>query len=207
VVQIVALASALSDASEDGETTVGLGDVVLSLLDVLNASRRTYDQFLDEHGLADTSTSEETNLSTTSVRSEKVDDLDARNQDLGRGGLLNEFRRIGMNGALVLALNRATLVNGVAGDVHDATEGRLSDRNHDGASGVDGGNAADETFGTCRLIRIARGCYICTLTVHGNASHDVFAQMLLQRLAEAWRSMPASYSNLQHESVATIVRL
>lgn len=42
---------------------MGLGDVV--------------DQLLNQHSLADTSTAEKTNLSTTSVGSEKIDDLDA----------------------------------------------------------------------------------------------------------------------------------
>ena len=37
----------------------------------------SYNQLLDEHSLADTGTSEETNLSTTSVGGEKIDDLDA----------------------------------------------------------------------------------------------------------------------------------
>jgi hypothetical protein len=46
VVQIVTLTSTLSDTSEDGITTVGLGDVV--------------DQLLNEDSLADTGTSEQT---------------------------------------------------------------------------------------------------------------------------------------------------
>jgi len=46
MVQIVTLTSTLSDTSEDGITTVGLGDVV--------------DELLNEDSLADTSTSEQT---------------------------------------------------------------------------------------------------------------------------------------------------
>lgn len=53
---------AKTHTTEDGDTTVGLGDVV--------------DKLLNEHGLSNTGTTEETNLSTTSVRSEEVDDLD-----------------------------------------------------------------------------------------------------------------------------------
>ena len=71
VVQVVTLTGTLTDtcdatsearngaysarqlAAEDGETTVRLGDVV--------------DELLDEHSLTDTSTTEETNLSTTGV--------------------------------------------------------------------------------------------------------------------------------------------
>lgn len=60
MVQIVALTSTLADTSEDRVTTVSLGDVV--------------DQFLDKHRLPDTSASKETDLSTTSVGSEQVND-------------------------------------------------------------------------------------------------------------------------------------
>ena len=50
----------------------------MSLGDVVN-------EFLDQHGLSDTGTSEQTNLSTTSVGGEQVDNLDASLQDLSSG--------------------------------------------------------------------------------------------------------------------------
>lgn len=56
MVQIVTLTGTLTDTSEDGVTTVGLGDVV--------------DELLNEDSLSDTSTTEQTNLSTTGVGSE-----------------------------------------------------------------------------------------------------------------------------------------
>jgi hypothetical protein len=71
VVQIVTLTGTLADTGKDRVTTVSLGNVV--------------DQFLNEHGLSDTSSSEETNLSTTSVWGEEIDDLDTGDQYLGRG--------------------------------------------------------------------------------------------------------------------------
>lgn len=55
VVQIVTLTGSLTDTGEDGVTTVSLGDVV--------------DKFLNEHSLSDTGTTEQTNLTTTSVGS------------------------------------------------------------------------------------------------------------------------------------------
>lgn len=48
---------------------MGLGDVV--------------DELLNQHSLSDTSTSEETNLSTTGVGGEEIDDLDTGLQNLG----------------------------------------------------------------------------------------------------------------------------
>ena len=40
------------------------------------------DELLNQHSLADTGTTEETNLSTTGVGSKEVDDLDTGLQDL-----------------------------------------------------------------------------------------------------------------------------
>jgi hypothetical protein len=81
VVQIVTLTSTLTDTSEDGVTTVSLGNVVLERmtlarcpLDRKSILGWTHNQLLDEDSLSDTSTSEETNLTTTSVWGEQVDD-------------------------------------------------------------------------------------------------------------------------------------
>ena len=63
VPQVVAFAGSLADTGEHGETTVGFGDVV--------------DELHDENGLADASATEQTNLSTATIRRQQVDDLDA----------------------------------------------------------------------------------------------------------------------------------
>ena len=84
MVQIVTLTGTLADTGEDRVTTVGLGDVV--------------DQLLDEDGLADTGTTEQTDLTTTSVGSEEIDDLDTGDENLSGGGLLGELGRVGVNG-------------------------------------------------------------------------------------------------------------
>jgi hypothetical protein len=107
VVQIVTLTGTLTDTSEDRVTTVSLGNVV--------------DEFLNEHSLADTGTTEETDLSTTSVRSEEIDDLDTSDENLSRGRLLNELWGLGVNGEELVGLDGATLVDRVTGDIHDTT--------------------------------------------------------------------------------------
>jgi len=113
VVQIVTLTGTLADTGEDGVTTVGLCDVV--------------DQLLNEDGLADTGTTEETNLSTTGVGSEKVDDLDTSNENLGGGRLLDELGGLGVNGKVLVGLDGTALVDRVTGDVHDAAKGGDAD--------------------------------------------------------------------------------
>jgi hypothetical protein len=134
VIQIVTLTGTLADTSEDGVTTVGLGDVV--------------DQLLDEDGLADTGTSEETNLSTTGVRGQQVDDLDTGNQNFCGSRLLGEGGGISVDGQSLSGLDGSTLVDGVAGDVHDTPQGCRSDRYGDGGACISSAAATDETLGT-----------------------------------------------------------
>ena len=121
----------------------------------------SYNQLLNEHSLADTSTSEETNLSTTSVGSEKIDDLDTGDENLSGGGLLDELRGVGMDGKKLVRLDRATLVDGVTSDVHDTTESGRADGDGDGGTSVGGLGTSNETLGT----------------VHGNSTNRVLAKM------------------------------
>lgn len=65
MIEIVSFSGSLSDTGEDGVTTVMLSNVV--------------NKFLNEHSLSDTGTSEETNLTTSSIGSEEIDDLNTSN--------------------------------------------------------------------------------------------------------------------------------
>jgi hypothetical protein len=116
---------------------VGLGDVV--------------DKLLNEHSLADTGTTEETNLSTTGVGGEKIDDLDTSDEDLSRGGLLNELGGFGVDREALVSLDGTTLVNGVTSDVHDTAKSLGADGNGDGSTGILGGSTSDETLSTCEM--------------------------------------------------------
>ena len=106
------------------------------------------DKLLNEHSLADTGTTEETNLSTTSVGSDKIDNLDTGDEDLSRGGLVNELGSLGVNRAVVLRLDGTTLVNGVTSDVHDTAQSGSTDGNGDGSTSVGGLGATGKTLGT-----------------------------------------------------------
>jgi hypothetical protein len=133
--------------AEDGHTTVGLCDVV--------------DELLDQHGLSDTGTTEETNLSTTGVGSEEIYDLDAGLEDLGSGGLVDEWRGVSVDGAELDTLDGAALVDGLPNNVHDASEGGRADGDEDGGARVDDLLATDETF----------------CAVHGNGADGVLTQV------------------------------
>jgi hypothetical protein len=69
VIQIVSLAGSFAHTSEDGVTTVSLGDVV--------------DQLHDQDSLADAGTAEETDLSTLGVGGQKIDDLNTVENKIG----------------------------------------------------------------------------------------------------------------------------
>ena len=79
VIEVVALARALADAGEHRIAAMRLGDVV--------------DQLLDQHRLADAGAAEEADLAAARVRREQVDDLDAGDEDLRLGRLVDIGRR------------------------------------------------------------------------------------------------------------------
>ena len=134
------------------------------LKSIKTAGRRTHNELLNEDSLADTGTTEKTNLTTTGVGGEKIDDLDTSDKNLGRGGLVNELGGLSVDGGELGSLDGTTLVNGVTSDVHDATETAGTDGDLDGGTSVGDLAATDETLGT----------------VHGNAADDVLTQVLLE---------------------------
>ena len=110
--------------------------------------KKTYNQLLDEHGLTDTGTTEETNFTTTGVGGKQVDDLDTSDENLGLSRLLGERWGLGVDGQVGSGLDRTTLVNGVTRDVDDTAKGARADGDGDGSTGVVGSSATGQTLGT-----------------------------------------------------------
>jgi peptide chain release factor 1 len=131
VVQIVTFTSTFTDTTEDRVTTVSLSDVV--------------DEFLNQHSLADTSTTEETDLTTTSIRSQQIDNLDTSFEDFGSGRLINEFGSFSMDTTVSLGVDGTTFVNGFTDNVDDTTKDFLTDRNGDGSACVNDLLTTDKT--------------------------------------------------------------
>src|SRR3546814_20251260 len=75
---VVAFAGPFADAGEDGVAAMRLRDVV--------------DQLHDRHGLADAGAAEEADLAALGVGRQQVDDLDAGDQHLGLGPLVDIVR-------------------------------------------------------------------------------------------------------------------
>uniref|UniRef100_A0A182P1D5 Prokaryotic-type class I peptide chain release factors domain-containing protein n=1 Tax=Anopheles epiroticus TaxID=199890 RepID=A0A182P1D5_9DIPT len=148
VVQIVTLAGAFADAGKHGVTTVRLGDVV--------------DQLHDEYGLADTGTTEQSDLATLRVRGQQIHHLDAGYQNLLLDAHLDELGGFGVDRGGQVGLDRATLVDRFTDHVNDATERFRTDRNTDGRASVENALSSHQTL----------------RTVHGDGAHRVFTQML-----------------------------
>ena len=147
--EVIALTGALADAGEDGVTAVLRRDVV--------------DELHDEDRLADACTAEEARLAALGVRSDEVDDLDARLEDLRARLLLVELRSRAMDRPGLLVADRSrVVVNRLTEYVEDAAEAFRADRDHDRVARVDCFHAARQT------VRRA----------HGDAARDAIAKML-----------------------------
>jgi len=148
VVEIVTLTSTLSDSGEDRVTSVSLGDVV--------------DQLHDKHSLSDSSTTEETDLSSLGVRGEEIDDLDSSHENLLLHAHLHELGGFCVNGGESLGVDGTTLIDGLSDDVHDTAKSFGSHGDLDGSSGVEDLISTDKTLSS----------------VHGNGANDVVSKML-----------------------------
>ena len=147
--EVVALTRALADAGEYGVAAVLRRDVV--------------DELHDEDGLADAGAAEEARLAAARVRSDEVDDLDARLEDARRRLLLVELRRGAVDRPeLLVADRRGVVVDRLAKHVEHASEALGADRHHDRMARVLRLHAAREA------VRRA----------HGDAACDAVAEML-----------------------------
>src|SRR5918995_2224515 len=129
--EIVALTCAFTDAGEDRDAAVLPRDVV--------------DQFLDQHRLPDPGAAEEPDLAALHVRSDQVDDLDPRLEDLDLGREVAEARGIAVDRpALDVGRRLLTLVDRLADHVPEPAERGVSHRHGDRPPGVLGLDAARE---------------------------------------------------------------
>ena len=163
VVQVVTLTGSLTHTSEHGVTTMGLGNVV--------------DQFHDQHSLADTGSTKQTNLASLGIGSQQIDHLDTSDQNLLLDTHLVKLGSLGVDGLALVGLNGTPLVNGVSDHIDDPSQSLGPDRDHDWVSSVVDNLATDKSLSS----------------VHGNGSDSVLSQML----SNLQDKLGASVLNLQ----------
>merc|ERR1719481_926450 len=110
---------------------MGLGDVV--------------NQFHNQDSLADTSASEETNLSSLGVGGKEIDNLDASDKNLLLDAHVLEFWSLSVDGLSLVSGNGTPLINGLTNDVDDSAKSLRTDRDHDGVASVIDDLASDQT--------------------------------------------------------------
>ena len=119
------------------------------------------DELKNRDGLSDAGAAEQSDLAAFHVRSEQVDDLDARLKNLGLGDELGQLRGFAVNRKHRGGLDRRQVILGFAEHVHQAAEAGLADGHGDRRPGVLDGGATGQTFG--------RG--------HRDRAHDVVAEV------------------------------
>ena len=79
------------------------------------------DKFLDKHRLADSRSTEQSDLSSLEIRLQKVYNLDSGEEHLLRSRKVFELRRLTMNRKSAIIIQRGDSVNGFAHNIHDAS--------------------------------------------------------------------------------------
>src|SRR5690606_38590817 len=125
-------AGTFTHTSKHRVTRVHFGDVV--------------DQLLDKHGFTHACTTEQTDLTTLGIGGEKVDDLDAGDENNALGRLVDEFGGGLVDGAHFSRHNRTLFVDRLADDVQDAAQRTVTDGHRDRRAGVGHRSAAHEAF-------------------------------------------------------------
>ena len=93
------------------------------------------DQLLDQHGLTYTGTSEETNLTTLLIRTQKINDLNTCLKDLCGCRLLLKGWCFSMNRIILYVRRCRLLINRLTQYVKHTSQCRLTNRNTDRTAG------------------------------------------------------------------------
>src|SRR5579875_4030288 len=149
MVQIVALARALSDAGEDAVAAMPFSDII--------------DKLLDDNGLAHAGAAESADLTASHEGADQVDDLDAGLENLDGGGLIFQVGRLAVNRVARGVRHWLFEIDGLAEHVEDTPERLGADGDRNRFAGVVGIHAALQAIGW----------------PHCHAAYPVVAQVLL----------------------------
>uniref|UniRef100_A0A7C9ABH6 Uncharacterized protein n=1 Tax=Opuntia streptacantha TaxID=393608 RepID=A0A7C9ABH6_OPUST len=119
-------------------------------------------KFHDKHSFSHPSTTEQSNLSSPLVWSQKINNLNSSNKNLLLSSLINKGRCLSVNGQVVIGLDFSLLINCLSNDIHDTTKCSPSNRNGDWRSSVQHSLTSDQTLST----------------IHSNSPNHILTQML-----------------------------
>lgn len=148
MIKIISFSSSFSNSGEDGVPTMGLGHVI--------------DQFLNQDSFSNSGPSEKSDLTTSSIRGEQVDDFNTSNKQFGSRTLFLKAGGISMNRIIFFSFDRSSFINGFSDDVHDTAQGFRSYGDFNRGSKIIHGLASYESVGRIQC----------------NGSHTRVAQML-----------------------------
>lgn len=131
--EVVSFAGALADSGEHGDTGCFNGDVP--------------DEFLDENGFAETSTTEETDFSTFVKGDEEVNNFESGLEEFDFNVLLAEFGRCSVDGVGWSTGDLFASVNGLTEEVENASEALFADGDLDGLTSILSTHSTDESVG------------------------------------------------------------
>ena len=93
------------------------------------------DQLLDQHSLADTGATEQTNLTALGIRSQKVNNFNSCLQHLNSRTLLLKARCIPVNAPVLFILKRFAFINSISQHIEQTPQRFFTNRNLNTAAG------------------------------------------------------------------------
>ena len=154
------------------------------------------DKLLNQNGLADTGTAEQTDLAALGVGADQVNDLDAGLENFSGRLLLIKGRGRTMNGPVLRILGSRLLINGITEQVEYAAETLVTNGDLDGLTGVDRIRTANKAV--CGGHRNAAD-HIVT-DVLGNLNDQLFAVVLQLDSVEQGGQFTVLESDVQYRS-------
>ena len=130
--QVGAFTSSLTNSSEHGISTVRTGN--------------TSDQFGQNNRLAQTSTTEQTRLTTTNKWRQQIHNFNTGFENFGVGRKLIYLRSSAVNWPMIFSFDVTSLINRFAQDVKNTSESCFTNRNSNGLPGVDAVQSTLQAF-------------------------------------------------------------
>ena len=104
------------------------------------------DQLLDQHSLADTGTTEQTDLTTLCIGCQQIDNFNTGLQHLYDRALLFEGRRISVDDPMLLSLQGFSTIDGLSQYVEQSSQCLFTYRNLDSFTGSNNIHILAESF-------------------------------------------------------------